>query len=94
MTLYGFFASRAQIDELQKKQDKLNAFKNRKSNSTVGNSLTREVEGESPNRKPLSMVKSSRSSSTNRVSIKRLTAVSPSHSSRLVVDRFVSNFPD
>jgi len=66
--------AKAQIDELQKKQDKLNAFKNRKSNSTVGNSLTREVEGESPNRKPLSMVKSSRSSSTNRVAIKRLTA--------------------
>jgi len=67
---------RAQIDELQRKQDKLNAFKNRKLNPGTSNINSKEVTGESPTRKPLSTVKISRSSSINRPPLKRLTAVS------------------
>lgn len=70
-----FYFSRAQIDEIQKKQDKLNAFKNRKLNCTSGNNNLREMGGESPTRRPLPTLKSSRSSSMTRP-IKRLTAVS------------------
>ncbi|CAF4317967.1 unnamed protein product, partial [Didymodactylos carnosus] len=60
--------ARAQIDELQRKQDKLNAFKNKK---TIN---SRELCGESPTRRPLPSVKSSsRGSSFNRTPMKRLT---------------------
>jgi hypothetical protein len=63
------------MDEIQKKQDKLNAMKNRKLGPGAGNNNLREFGGESPTRKPLSTVKSSRSSSVTRP-VKRLTAVS------------------
>ncbi|CAF3454060.1 unnamed protein product [Rotaria sp. Silwood1] len=66
--------AKAQIDELQRKQDKLNAFKNRKVYSGASNHSSREVFGESPTRRPLGTVKSSRSSSFNRTPLKRLTA--------------------
>ncbi|CAF3048765.1 unnamed protein product [Rotaria sp. Silwood2] len=66
--------AKAQIDELQRKQDKLNAFKNRKVYSGASNNSSREVFGESPTRRPLATVKSSRSSSFNRTPLKRLTA--------------------
>jgi len=58
--------SRAQIDEIQKKQDKLNAFKNRKLNSSMINPNSKELRGESPTRRPLPVIKSSRSSSITR----------------------------
>lgn len=64
------------MDELQRKQDKLNAMKTRKLNPGVGNNNSRELRGESPTRKPLPTVKTSRSSSFNRQPLKRLTAVS------------------
>jgi tubulin polyglutamylase TTLL6/13 len=70
-----FRIHRAQIDELQKKQDKLNAFKNRKLYSGVGNNNPREMGGESPTRRPLPTIRSIRNSSMTRP-IKRLTAVS------------------
>ncbi|CAF0755345.1 unnamed protein product [Didymodactylos carnosus] len=60
--------ARAQIDELQRNQDKINAFKNKKTNNS------RELCGESPTRRPLASLKSSRSSSFNRTPLKRLTA--------------------
>ncbi|CAF1413145.1 unnamed protein product [Rotaria magnacalcarata] len=66
--------AKAQIDELQRKQDKLNAIKNRKSLSGTVNQNSREVPGESPTRRPLPSVKPSRSSSFNRTPLKRLTA--------------------
>jgi hypothetical protein len=69
------FCFRAQIDEIQKKQDKLNAFKNRKLYSGTGNANSREMGGESPTRRPLPTIKSNRSSSMSRP-MKRLTAVS------------------
>lgn len=71
-----FLFNRAQIDEIQRKQDKLNAMKNRKSLSGLGNQNSKEVPGESPTRRPLPSVKPSRSSSFNRTPLKRLTAVS------------------
>ncbi|CAF0827290.1 unnamed protein product [Rotaria sordida] len=69
-----FEQAKAQIDELQRKQDKLNAFKNRKVYSGASNHSSREVGGESPTRRPLATIKSSRSSSFNRTPLKRLTA--------------------
>ncbi|CAF1520442.1 unnamed protein product, partial [Adineta ricciae] len=66
--------AKAQIDEIQKKQDKLNALKNRKANPAGANNNPKELRGESPTRKPLAAVKTSRSSSFNRVPLKRLTA--------------------
>lgn len=58
--------ARAQIDEIQKKQDKLNAFRNRKLNSSLTNPNSKELRGESPTRRPLPVIKSSRSSSVTR----------------------------
>lgn len=69
------FIFRAQIDELQKKQDHLNSFKNSKLYSNTGVHSSREAYGESPVKRSLPSVKSSRSSSFNRPHIKRLTAV-------------------
>ncbi|CAF0940340.1 unnamed protein product [Adineta steineri] len=66
--------AKAQMDEIQKKQDKLNAFKNRKPNAGIGTNNPRELRGESPTRKPISNVKTSRSSSFNRAPLKRITA--------------------
>jgi hypothetical protein len=71
-----FVFCRAQIDEIQKKQDKLNAMKTRKANPAGAGNNSKELRGESPTRKPLATVKTSRSSSFNRVPLKRLTAVS------------------
>jgi hypothetical protein len=70
-----FFFFRAQIDELQKKQDHLNSFKNSKlySNNVVNTS--REVYGESPGKRSLPSVKLSRNTSFYRPHIKRLTTV-------------------
>jgi hypothetical protein len=62
------------MDELQKKQDKFNLFKNSKS-STTGVGSSRELYGESPTKRTLPTVKSSRSSSYNPRPLKRLTAV-------------------
>ena len=72
------------MDEIQKKQDKLNAMKNRKAYPNGANTNSREMRGESPTRNSLSTVKPSRSSSVNRP-IKRLTAVSTSPSRLFVV---------
>jgi len=69
------FFSRAQLDELQKKQDQLNSFKNSKLYSNTGVHSSKEAYGESPLKRSLPSVKSSRSSSFNRPHIKRLTAV-------------------
>jgi len=69
-----FLFHRAQIDEIQKKQDKLNAFKNRKLPYNGSSNNLREIGGESPTRRPLPTIKSSRSSSITRP-VKRLTAV-------------------
>lgn len=66
---------RAQIDELQKKQDQLNSYKNSKTFSNTGVQSSRETYGESPMKRSLPSVKSSRSSSFNRTHMKRLTAV-------------------
>ncbi len=70
-----FFFIRAQIDELQKKQDHLNSFKNNKFYSNTGVHTSKEAYGESPQKRSLPSVKSSRSSSFHRPHIKRLTAV-------------------
>ena len=70
-----FCFHRAQIDELQKKQDKFNVIKNSKLYSGSGNHSSREVFGESPTKRSLPVTKSSRSSSFHRTSLKRLTAV-------------------
>jgi hypothetical protein len=71
-----FFFFRAQLDELQKKQDQLNSFKNSKLYSNTGVHSSKEAYGESPVKRSLPSVKSSRSSSFNRPpNIKRLTAV-------------------
>ncbi|CAF3548920.1 unnamed protein product [Rotaria sordida] len=65
--------AKAQIDELQKKQDKLNIFKNSKlSSSSIGNS-SKEIFGESSTKRSLPIIKSSRSSSLHRTPLKRLT---------------------
>ncbi len=70
-----FFFLRAQIDEIQKKQDKLNALKNSKLGPTTSVNNSKEAYGESPTKRSLPGVKSSRSSSFNRIQLKRLTAV-------------------
>lgn len=68
------FFRRAQLDELQRKQDQLNSYKNGKPTSTPS-VPSREAYGESPTKKTLPVTKSSRSSSFNRPLMKRLTAV-------------------
>jgi hypothetical protein len=69
------FFFRAQIDELQKKQDYLNSFKNSKLYSNTGVTNSKEAYGESPSKRSLPTVKSSRSSSFNRPNIKRVNTV-------------------
>ena len=66
---------RAQIDELQKKQDQLNSFKNSKLFSSTNVHASRETYGESPLKRSVPLMRSSRSLSFNRPLIKRLTAV-------------------
>ncbi len=80
---------RAQLDELQKKQDQLNSFKNSKLCSNTGVHSTREAYGESPTKRSLPTVKSSRSLSLNRPHIKRLTAVTISFDFDKDVHRFI-----
>ncbi|UJR08124.1 hypothetical protein I4U23_012400 [Adineta vaga] len=65
--------AKAQIDELQKKQDKLNFIKNNKPalNASINN--VKEAYGESPGKRILPVVRSSRSLSINRIQFKRLT---------------------
>jgi hypothetical protein len=63
------------MDELQKKQDKFNSFKNSKLPSNTGVNTARELFGESPTKRSLPGIKSSRSSSYNARPLKRLTAV-------------------
>lgn len=63
------------MDELQKKQDKLNALKNGKLHSHGGANNSKEVFGESSTKRSLPIIKSSRSSSFNRTPLKRLTNV-------------------
>lgn len=65
---------RAQLDELQRKQDQINSYKNSKSTSTPA-VHSRETYGESPAKKSFPTIKSSRSFSVNRPLMKRLTAV-------------------
>lgn len=66
------------MDELQKKQDKLNSIKNSKSSIIAGNN-SKEVFGESSTKRSLPVIKSSRSSSLNRAPLKRLTTVKVSN---------------
>ena len=68
------FSNRVQLDELQKKQDQFNPTKNSKLYSNTGVHNSREAYGESPTKRSLPVVRSSRSLSLNRPLIKRLTA--------------------
>ncbi len=63
------------MDELQKKQDQLNSYKNSKLYSSTGVHNSREAYGESPTKRYLPSVRSSRSLSLNRPLMKRLAAV-------------------
>ncbi|CAF0988942.1 unnamed protein product [Adineta ricciae] len=65
--------AKAQIDELQKKQEKMNFFKNNKPGVSTSVNNSKEVYGESPGKRSLPIVKSSRSPSFNRIQLKRLT---------------------
>ncbi|CAF3334922.1 unnamed protein product [Rotaria socialis] len=65
--------AKVQMDELQKKQDKLNAFKSGKSSSNTTTNNSKEFYGESSTKRSLPIIKSSRSSSFNRTPLKRLT---------------------
>ncbi|CAF1176351.1 unnamed protein product [Adineta steineri] len=66
--------AKAQIDEIQKKQDKFNLLKNSKLGPSPSMNNLKEAYGESPLKRSLPIVKSSRSSSFNRIQLKRLTA--------------------
>ncbi|CAF3896980.1 unnamed protein product [Rotaria sp. Silwood2] len=67
--------AKAQMDELQKKQDKLNSFKNSKLTSNIVANVSKEMFGESSTKRSLPIIKSSRSSSFHRTPLKRLTTV-------------------
>lgn len=66
---------RAQMDELQKKQDKINFMRTGKSSSSIVATNSKEVFGESSTKRPLPGIKSSRTSSYYRAPLKRLTTV-------------------